>query len=1004
LLTGIGPLNVPDTPLLEEMMANRNVARAVRLALIAAGATSAGFHAPAVIAQDAELEQIVVTGSRIARSELESDAPLALVSSADIARTGLVSVGDVLQALSSTDGTGLRPITTQTNGSDGASQISLRNLGAERTLILVDGRRWVTDGSGIVDLNTIPSSMIERIEVLKDGASAIYGSDAIAGVINIITKKEFEGVQLDAYYGTTSAGDGAQDNYGVTIGANGERGNGVVNINYSSQEAIFAKDRKISKTPYYGCTDPNVYDPFGLCGSASTPWGSFAVPGLSGRRTLAQDGSTGESADDFVPFTSLARFNFAPQNYMQQPVERTNIFASGNYEITDHVEAYAKAVYTKIESSQQLASVPLTANMNGANGPQWQIPISSASYFNPFGQTISAWNSRSVVLGPRNPTYDYDVYGVNLGVKGDFDAFERTFNWDMGLQYNDGQYDSVGKNYVNLFNLKNALGPSFRDTEGVLRCGTPGAVISGCVPYNVFGGPDLGLANGVITAEEQAQMKNYVGYTQVSTSGNTSTNWYADISTELFQLPAGALGVAIGLEDRKNEYFDQPDTLVASGGSSDNFSEPTKGQQTVFEYYIEANIPVLKDVVGAQELTVNVANRWSEYDAKGRVGLENVESEPGNPSTTKISLIWRPIDQLMIRGSWGETFRAPSVVDLYAGQGESFPQVQDPCNTGGWATLTAEGQQQCIDDGVPVGGWVQPTGQLRALIGGNPDLTPEQGDNLTYGFVWEPTFLDNFSMTVDYWSIQLEDAIQYFGASTTLSRCYRALETDYCDLVDRTVLGEVAGINTTYFNAAEREASGVDLGLRYSFDTEGWGSFGFQWDTTYVLEDKFKLSDATEWTEATGIYDGVVHWELRSNLTTTWSLDNLSAAWTMRYTSELEDDCWVGSPDYGYGYTKFNDGETPMLCSDPNKKMSNDLADYWGYERGTVGVNILDSMVYHDLQVSYSAPWNGVITVGGRNIFGSEPPLVNNSFAHSFDGAYDLPGGPYWYASYKQNF
>ena len=167
-------------------MANRNVARAVRLALIAAGATSAGFHAPAVIAQDAELEQIVVTGSRIARSELESDAPLALVSSADIARTGLVSVGDVLQALSSTDGTGLRPITTQTNGSDGASQISLRNLGAERTLILVDGRRWVTDGSGIVDLNTIPSSMIERIEVLKDGASAIYGSDVLAGIINFI--------------------------------------------------------------------------------------------------------------------------------------------------------------------------------------------------------------------------------------------------------------------------------------------------------------------------------------------------------------------------------------------------------------------------------------------------------------------------------------------------------------------------------------------------------------------------------------------------------------------------------------------------------------------------------------------------------------------------------------------------------------------------------------------------------------------------------------------------
>jgi iron complex outermembrane receptor protein len=147
-----------------------------------------------------------------------------------------------------------------------------------------------------------------------------------------------------------------------------------------------------------------------------------------------------------------------------------------------------------------------------------------------------------------------------------------------------------------------------------------------------------------------------------------------------------------------------------------------------------------------------------------------------------------------------------------------------------------------------------------------------------------------------------------------------------------------------------------------------------------------------------------VHWEWRSNLTTTWSLENLSAAWTMRYTSSLEDDCWIGSPDYGLGYTKFNNGETPMLCSNPNKKMGNTLADYWGYDRGTVGVNILDSMLYHDLQFSYAAPWNGVITVGGRNIFGSEPPLNNNSFAHSFDGAYDLPGGAYWYASYKQNF
>jgi len=584
-----------------------------------------------------------------------------------------------------------------------------------------------------------------------------------------------------------------------------------------------------------------------------------------------------------------------------------------------------------------------------------------------------------------------------------------TFNWDTGLQYNDGQYDSVGKNYVNLFNLKNALGPSFEDVDGEfgpagqLYCGAPGAIIAGCVPYNVFGGPDLGVSNGVITAEEQRAMLNYIGYTQVSTSGLTSTNWYADISSELFELPAGALGVAIGVENRKNEYFDQPDTLVASGGSSDNFSEPTKGKQTVFEYYIEANIPVLKDVVGAQELTLNVANRWSEYDANGRVGLESVEAESASPSTTKVSLIWRPIDQLMVRGSWGETFRAPSVVDLYGGQGESFPQATDPCSTGNWEFLDDEQRARCTADSVPDGGWDQPTAQLRALIGGNPDLTPEEGENFTVGVVWEPTFLDNFSVTVDYWDIKIENAIQFFGTQSTLNRCYERGQELYCALVERAPDGAVQAVNSTSFNLAERQASGVDLGLRYQFDTEGFGTFGFQWDTTYVLDDSFKTAPDESWIDANGLYDGTVHWELRSNLTTTWSLENLSAAWTMRYTSELEEDCFYWNV---LGYTNPNDGvsEKPMLCTNPNKRMSNDLSGLMGYSPGDVGVNVLGDRVYHDLQVSYAAPWNGVITVGGRNIFGREPPLVNNSFAHSFDGAYDLPGGAYWYASYKQNF
>lgn len=982
-------------------MANRNVARGVRIALLAAGAATAGLHAPSVLAQAQELEQIVVTGSRIARAELESNAPLALVSSADIARTGLVNVGDILQNLSATDGTGLRPITTATNGSDGASQISLRNLGAERTLILVDGRRWVTDGSNIVDLNTIPASMIERVEVLKDGASAIYGSDAIAGVINIITKKQFDGLQLDAYYGVTERGDGAQDNYGITVGASGERSNVILGINYSSQEEIMAGDRKISKVSIYGCSDPASLDAFGgFCGSGTGQYGRFFVTGLPGSYTL-RPGAAGDTPDDFNPWSNAARYNFAPVNYLQQPVERTNVFASGNMELTDHIEAYTKVVYTKIQSAQQLADVPATMAVNGSQGPQWTIPIAADQYFNPWDAAINQSFWRAVPVGPRNPTYDYDTYGINLGVKGDFQAMARTFNWDVGLQYNDGQYDNVGNNYINLFNLRNALGPSFRDTAGVLRCGTPGNVIRGCVPLNIFGGPDLGVAAGVVTPEEAEQMINYIGYTQVSTAGLTSTNWYGDISSEIFDLPAGPLGIAVGMEYRKNEYFNQPDTLVASGGSSDNFQEPTKGTVDVTEYYVEINIPLLKDLPGAQELTLNAANRWSDYSTYGKVGLQKIETEPGSPSTSKLNLVWRPIDEVMVRGSWGETFRAPSVVDLYSGGGESFPQASDPCRTTNWANLSVDARARCVADNVPVGGVVQTNTQIRALVGGNPFLEPEEGENYSFGVVWEPSFVDNLSLTIDYWNIALEQAIQTFGAGTVLSRCYVSGDLAYCPFVERISTGEIATVRTAGFNAAEREADGIDFSVRYSFDTERYGTFGFQWDTTYTMSDKFKLSTSSQFTEYTGFYDGEVHWEWRSNLVTTWSLGDLSAAWTMRYTSELEEDCtwWTG-----LGATDAKG--KPVICSDPNRVQPNDLADFFGYDPddNDVGVNVLDSKVYHDLQVSYAAPWNGVFTVGGRNIFGTEPPTVNNSFAHSFDGAYDLPGGAYWYASYKQNF
>lgn len=975
--------------------------------LLSAGAAGlAAFGSPPAAAQqsataDEKLELVVVTGSRIARAEIESTAPLTVVSFEDIERTGLNNLGDVLYNLASSDGTALRPITTATNGSDGSSQVSLRNLGAARTLILVNGHRWVTDGNGTVDLNTIPTAMIERVEVLKDGASALYGSDAIAGVINVILRKKFEGIQFSGNIGETQKGDGRQEAYSVLMGASSEKSSGVLGLSYAAQDPIFAKDREISKTPIFGCTDPPQNTLFGsYCGSASNALGRFTVGSTS---YSLKPGAAGSATSDFKIFQDQDRYNFSPVNYLQQPVARYNLFSNATTELSDGVEAYASLVYTKIQAEQQLAEVPATPSVAGANGPQWTIGISPNNVFNPFKQQIDSWGYRFVSVGPRNPTYDYDIYGVNLGLKGNFEMGGSQIVWNVGGVYNTAGYDRVGNNYINLFNLRNAVGPSFRDAQGTLRCGTPTSIIAGCVPFNVFGGPDLGVAKGVITAAEAKAMNNYVGYTQVATAGLDSQNWYADVSSELFELPAGPLGVALGVEYRKSTYFSQPDTLVASGGSSDNFSEPTRGSTTVTEFFGEISIPVFADALFAKELTFTVANRWADYDGEGKVGQNTVAIAPGKPSTYKAGLIWRPIDDVMIRGTIGETFRAPSVTNLFGGKGESFPVATDPCQKSRWAAATAGTKEACKAAGVLEGGSVQLNSQLRTLNGGNTNLIPEEGENWTAGIVYTPSFVPNLSVAIDYWDIQLDKAISGFSASTILNRCYVLLQSEFCPLVERVTVdgsGQISAVNTTSFNASQRVANGIDFSVRYALETERFGRFSWQWDTTKAKKDASKLIDAASFTNQIGYYGGEVAWKYRSNLVTNWQYRDFSVSWTMRYTSALIGYCVYYTGLGGAAGSGKDINGTPIACNRPN-----DLGAAYFYgatNTNRFGVNRFPAVVYHDLQVAYKTPWSGVLSVGARNLTGKEPTVTDQSFANSFDYAYDVPGGRYMYLSYSQ--
>lgn len=957
------------------------------------------------------LERIEVVGSRIKRAvDYESAQPVTTMTRADIEQTGLTTTFDIINHISASDGSGLSTVTSQTNGSDGSQWISLRGVGAQRTLVLVDGKRWPTDTNGIVDLSTIPVAIIERIEVLKDGASAIYGSDAIGGVVNIITRKKYEGAQAGYYFGETTHGDGGQNAEDVTIGAASERSSGVISLSRSETKSIMAGDRSQSDVSVYGCdkllsnypaSDPNHVS--GFCGSTFSQFGRFFGPGgsnvslnnsftdsgnASGDPYLAHATAPGTKPSDFHHWKNTDRFNYAPVNYLQQPATRNNIFAAGRFNITDNIEAFARVSYTQRLSTQQLAEVPTSLSESGGFGPQWAFGASKDNVFNPFGAEVTTLFFRNVAVGPRHNQFDFNVLGSTGGLQGSFKLGDRNFDWEVYGQYNTDDSSQVGSNYINLFNLKKALGPSFRDSGGVLRCGTPGNVIDVgvCVPYNVFGGPDLGLGYGVISKAEYDAMIKYVSYTLVSYQKIKDRNWGANISGEILPLQGGMLSFAAGVETRNKFGMFQPDALVAGGGSSTNFQEPTQGQTKVDEAYLELDAPILKDMPFAKELEFNVAARKSRYSANGLIGTNSVTSSPGNPTNLKYSLRWKPITDLLLRASYGDTFRAPSVADLYAGGSENFPAGQDPCGTAKWSSTSAAGQALCMAQGAPAGGNHQDLNQIRALSGGNPDLKPEFGKNFTAGFVYSPSWISGLNLTADYWRINLKDVLSLLSANQILNACYNTHvgDPEYCSKVERVGAGLLSVVRTAQFNAKAWKLDGIDFGLTYHRDTD-WGNFAVKWDTTYTQHN---ILDGTE---QVGWYTGSPNWKYRSIGTLAWTRGDWDASWTMRYTSAMEENfgCTIVAAPGHFRYP---------ICNHPTDNATQ------AANRGTNGFNRIGAVTYHDLQIGWKAPWKAHLSVGARNIFGKEPPHTANSFANGFDASYDLPGGPFYYFQYRQDF
>jgi iron complex outermembrane recepter protein len=965
------------------MTRHNELVRSIRYALLIA----AGISSTAALAQGAEeakdakkdieeLAPVTVTGSRIPRSvDSESSQPVLSLTREDIKATGLSQIGDILQNIASA-GSALNQ--TFNNGGNGSTYVDLRDLGSDRTLILVNGRRYAPDGSalsGQVDLNSIPTSIVERIEVLKDGASTIYGSDAIAGVINIITVDSFDGMEASGYFGQNSEGDGTTQAYDYTIGASNDRTSAVVNVSFQKNEPIFAGDRDISAVPQFGAD---------FCASSTAPWGRFGLAGRAGTFTLNNRTATGpgvvQSAANIRPFAIPADcYNFAPDNYLLTPQRRYALFGSVRHNLVEDgsIRFRSELVYNHRSSDQLLAPIPVTFASSGLFGANVRFDVSPLSYYNPFGVATTRVQRRLNETGGRNFVQDVDVFHYSGGVEGYFDIADKPFTWDVGYIFSLNQSNDITKGQTNVNRIATAVGPSFRDATGVIRCGTPTAVIAGCVPLNLFGG------NGSITPE----MLAYVSTPLQDANEYKRKAYNANIGGELFELPAGALGFAAGYEYRNESGFDLPDALTSSGASSGNIRQPTNGGFSIDELYAEFRVPVLADMPGAKLLEVSLASRYSDY------------STFGNTTNSKFGFKWKPIDDLLVRGNWSEGFRAPSISDLFTGQSDNFAGVNDPCTGPGqatanrFATLSPEQRARCLAAGVPANGAEQAAGQIRATVGGNPNLSPETAVSKTFGLVYSPEYLTGFDVSLDWWNIKIENSITTLGAQTIADACILAGATAQCGLITRLPgTGAIVGLLDVNTNGASDDVTGYDFAANYRFETDAYGKFHVGLDSTYF--DSYINVTESGIVGQPLVYSFVGNYygsggfvaRVKSQLSVDWAMADWNASWKMRYTSRMQQNCTAAV-------------DPTLQCSNPDGANFN-VDGLGAYE--VVPTNQIGGTTYHDVQVSWNAPWEGVIAGGIRNLGDKAPPTAVGA-TNSFDPSFDVPGR-FYYVSYSQKF
>jgi iron complex outermembrane receptor protein len=814
------------------------------------------------------LEEVEVTGSRIKRQDLEGVGPVTVFDAQDIEATGITSTEALLQRFSASAGfAGNQTNAYWTGNGYGTAQVNLRGLGINRTLVLLNGRRIVYGGTGAnsaVDLNLIPTAIIERIDVLKDGASALYGADAVAGVVNIITKRNFDGLELDAQFGQTAEGDGEEIAANLMLGVRGERGNLMATMSYTEGKAVNMADRA-------PCALGDAGDGTLECvGSSSTSGGraTFVTGPNIGQRINFNNDPNG-NGDLFEPYSG-SRHDIPYFQWLNavSPIEKTTFTVFGNLNIAENVQFFSELIYSQRESDQiATPGTLLDYYQPGVGRTAFMIPASHP--MNPTGQDIRLDRKRLVEIGVREFFQETDTWRVVTGFQGSFAK-----NWSWEVAYNKGRNTGIDGS-TNVANLE-------RVYQTVFACDN---VTVPCADY---------LGNGDVSQD----VLDYILYTQRDTGGNEQQSITASLTGNIFDLPAGPLGFAAGVERREESGWRDPDPLVVANIANTNQQDPISGRYEVDEVYAEFVVPLLHGMPAVEHLELSLAGRYSDYDLFG------------NDTNYKIGLLWQIAGGLKFRATSSTAFRIPNIPELFGGVAEGNLTTTDPCS--GWSQLSPSDAiyQSCQLAGVPVN-YVQLGNTIRTTVGGNSELQPEDADTFTVGLVWEPTFVEGLSLTLDYWEIELEDSIQQIPGSEKLAICYESgdLSHPFCQPAHHTrdpLTGEVNFLSAQPSNVGSETASGVDLGAVYA-TTIGSFNTDLMWNISYLDEYTITPFEGAAPIEYAGMITGgngsYTHW--RSDATIRVGRERWTGTWGIQYIGKVDDintDTGPGSTVSGVFY------------------------------------------------------------------------------------------------------